>query len=155
MGLRGGGRGGVVTDGQVHDGFFAAFRAVEEAGDRALVHDDHALALAEDLLHVAADHHHGDAFLREGAHEVVNLRLRADIDAAGGLVKDEEPGIERHPFGEDNLLHSNNADKRTLSASLTIVNLTNKYALYNFLSTFSGTHFVTPRSITGEVAYHF
>jgi hypothetical protein len=58
-------------------------------------------------------------------------------------------------FGEDNLLRSNNTDKRTLSASVTIVNLTNKYALYNFLSTFSGTHFVTPRSITGEVAYHF
>ena len=29
-------------------------------------------------------------------------------------------------IGEDNLLHRKNADKRTLSASLTIVNLTNK-----------------------------
>jgi hypothetical protein len=58
-------------------------------------------------------------------------------------------------FGEDNLLHRHSSDKRTLSASLTIVNLTNKYALYNFLSTFSGTHFVSPRSITGELAYHF
>jgi hypothetical protein len=58
-------------------------------------------------------------------------------------------------FGEDNLLHRKEANKRTLSASVTIVNLTNKYALYNFLSTFSGTHFVTPRSLTGEIAYHF
>ena len=58
-------------------------------------------------------------------------------------------------FGEDNLLRRKEADKRTLSASVTIVNLTNKYALYNFLSTFSGTHFVTPRSMTGEVAFHF
>jgi hypothetical protein len=58
-------------------------------------------------------------------------------------------------FGEDNLLRSKDTDKRTLSATLTIVNLTNKYALYNFLSTFSGTHFVSPRSMTGEVAYHF
>jgi hypothetical protein len=58
-------------------------------------------------------------------------------------------------FGEDNLLHRNTSDKRTLSASLTIVNLANKFALYNFLSTFSGTHYVTPRSITGELAYHF
>lgn len=57
--------------------------------------------------------------------------------------------------GEDNLLHRAASDKRTLSASMTVVNLTNKYALYNFLSTFSGTHFVTPRSITGQVAYHF
>jgi hypothetical protein len=58
-------------------------------------------------------------------------------------------------FGDDNLLHRASGDKRTMSATLTIVNLTNKYALYNFLSTFSGTHFVSPRSITGEVAYHF
>ncbi len=58
-------------------------------------------------------------------------------------------------FGEDNLLHRKQENKRTLSASVTVVNLTNKYALYNFLSTFSGTHYVTPRSITGEVAYHF
>jgi hypothetical protein len=58
-------------------------------------------------------------------------------------------------FGEDNLLHRKTADKRTLSASLTIVNLANKFALYNFLSTFSGTHFVSPRSITGQIGYHF
>jgi Carboxypeptidase regulatory-like domain/TonB-dependent Receptor Plug Domain len=58
-------------------------------------------------------------------------------------------------IGEDNLLHRKETDKRTLSASVTIVNLTNKYALYNFLSTFSGTHYVTPRSITGELAFHF
>ena len=29
----------------------------------------------------------------------------------------------------------------------TVLNLTNKEALYNFLSTFSGTHFVTPRNV--------
>jgi hypothetical protein len=58
-------------------------------------------------------------------------------------------------LGEDNLLHRKEANKRTLSASLTVVNLSNKYALYNFLSTFSGTHFVTPRSMTAQLAYHF
>jgi hypothetical protein len=58
-------------------------------------------------------------------------------------------------LGEDNLLHRKQDNKRTLSASMTIVNLANKVALYNFLSTFSGTHYVTPRSITGEVAFHF
>lgn len=58
-------------------------------------------------------------------------------------------------IGEDNILRRKATDKRTLSASLTIVNLTNKYTLYNFLSTFSGTHYVSPRSLTGELAYHF
>jgi len=58
-------------------------------------------------------------------------------------------------FGEDNLLRRKADNKRTLSASMTIVNLTNKYALYNFLSTFSGTHYVTPRSVSAQLAYHF
>jgi len=58
-------------------------------------------------------------------------------------------------FGEDNLFRSKAESIRTLSASMTIVNITNKVALYNFLSTFSGTHFVTPRSITAQLAYHF
>ena len=58
-------------------------------------------------------------------------------------------------IGKDDLLHWNRQDKHTVSASLTVVNLANKVALYNFLSTFSGTHYVSPRTITGEVAYHF
>ena len=41
------------------------------------------------------------------------------------------------------------------SLRLTAVNLTNKYALYNFLSTFSGTHYVTPRALTAQIGFHF
>jgi len=36
-----------------------------------------------------------------------------------------------------------------------VINVTNKEALYNFLSTFSGTHFVSPRAVTGELGFHF
>lgn len=54
--------------------------------------------------------------------------------------------------GEDNLF---NGDKYKWSLRLTGVNITNKYALYNFLSTFSGTHYVTPRTLTAEVGFHF
>ncbi len=39
--------------------------------------------------------------------------------------------------------------------SLTVTNVTNKVALYNFLSTFSGTHFVPPRMITGQAVFNF
>jgi len=35
------------------------------------------------------------------------------------------------------------------------VNLTNKVALYNFLSSFSGTHFVAPRTVQGSVSLQF
>ena len=54
--------------------------------------------------------------------------------------------------GIDNLL---NGDKHKWSLHLTAVNFTNKYALYNFLSTFSGTHYVTPRALTAELGFHF
>ena len=56
--------------------------------------------------------------------------------------------------GDDRIM-SFSKDHYQLGARLTAINVTNKYALYNFLSTFSGTHYVTPRSITGEIAFHF
>jgi len=57
-------------------------------------------------------------------------------------------------MGDDRIAHFGGSRYR-LSARLTAINVTNKYALYNFLSTFSGTHYVSPRSITGELAFHF
>ncbi len=54
--------------------------------------------------------------------------------------------------GHDNLFHG---DKYKVSARLTVINLANHFALYNFLSTFSGTHYVTPRSLTAEIGFHF
>ncbi len=55
-------------------------------------------------------------------------------------------------IGDDNIFKT---DKHNWSAQVTFINLTNKIALYNFLSTFSGTHYVTPRAITGEIGFHF
>jgi hypothetical protein len=55
-------------------------------------------------------------------------------------------------IGHDNLFRG---DKYKVSAQLTAINLANNYALYNFLSTFSGTHYVTPRSLTAEIGFHF
>jgi outer membrane receptor protein involved in Fe transport len=54
--------------------------------------------------------------------------------------------------GVDNLLRTNRAKLR-LHAS--VINLTNKEALYNFLSTFSGTHFVTPRAFQLQLGVSF
>ncbi len=54
--------------------------------------------------------------------------------------------------GDDNLF---GGEHNKWSLRLTAVNLSNKYALYNFLSTFSGTHYVTPRAMTAEVGFHF
>ena len=54
--------------------------------------------------------------------------------------------------GEDNLFHG---DRYKWSLRFTVINVTNKTALYNFFSTFSGTHYVTPRSETVELGFHF
>jgi hypothetical protein len=54
--------------------------------------------------------------------------------------------------GEDNLFRG---DRYKWSLRFTVINLTNKVALYNFFSTFSGTHYVTPRTETVELGFHF
>ncbi|MGA7409305.1 MAG: carboxypeptidase regulatory-like domain-containing protein [Bryobacteraceae bacterium] len=80
------------------------------------------------------------------------------IPAAGTENNDHNPPriAPRNLFdiaiGQDNLLRG---DKFKLSARLTVVNLTDKEALYNFLSTFSGTHYVSPRAITATIGFHF
>ena len=55
-------------------------------------------------------------------------------------------------IGDDNLFKG---DRYRWSLQLTGINIANKYALYNFLSTFSGTHYVTPRALSAQVGFHF
>lgn len=56
-------------------------------------------------------------------------------------------------IGTDNLLHTEGHKRWVASAQIT--NLTNKIAVYNFLSTFSGTHFLQPRAVIGHVGFTF
>ncbi len=80
------------------------------------------------------------------------------IPAPGTASDDHNPPriAPRHLFdvavGDDNLFKG---DRYKWSLTLTAVNLTNKTALYNFLSTFSGTHYVTPRAVTAQIGFHF
>jgi hypothetical protein len=56
-------------------------------------------------------------------------------------------------IGTDNLLHTEKSTR--ITASVEIANLGNVVALYNFLSTFSGTHFLQPRMIVAHVGLVF
>jgi hypothetical protein len=62
----------------------------------------------------------------------------------------------RHLFdlanGADNQFRT---DRSKLKVRFSVLNLTNKTALYNFLSTFSGTHFVAPRTYQVQVGWTF
>ena len=54
--------------------------------------------------------------------------------------------------GQDNIFHK---ERYKVNLNLTAVNVTDKYSLYNFLSTFSGTHYVTPRALTAKITLNF
>lgn len=56
-------------------------------------------------------------------------------------------------IGTDNLLRRKEGPRWTLE--LSALNLTNEAAVYNFMSTFSGTHFVSPRTYRIELGYVF
>jgi hypothetical protein len=55
-------------------------------------------------------------------------------------------------IGQQNLFHK---ERYKVDLDLTAINVTNKFALYNFLSTFSGTHYVTPRALTAKLTFNF
>jgi len=56
-------------------------------------------------------------------------------------------------MGSDNLFHTEK--RRKVTASISITNLTNKVAVFNFLSTFSGTHFLQPRTVVARLGLSF
>jgi len=83
---------------------------------------------------------------------------RIRIPAAGTENDDRNPpriavrNAMNLSVGQDAILRH---EKQTVGVRVDVVNLMNSDALYNFLSTFSGTHFVSPRSITGQIRYTF
>src|SRR3954462_1844323 len=83
-------------------------------------------------------------------------RLRIPAEGTADDVANPARIAPRHLFdlgvGADNLLHT---DRTKLRIRFSVINLTNKEALYNFLSTFSGTHFVTPRAYQLQLGVTF
>ncbi|MEO7653218.1 MAG: TonB-dependent receptor, partial [Bryobacteraceae bacterium] len=84
-------------------------------------------------------------------------RLR--IPADGSADDDHNPPrvAPRNLFdisaGTDDLLKHGEGSRITLRFS--VLNLTNRESLYNFLSTFSGTHFVGPRTYQAQIGFVF
>jgi hypothetical protein len=83
---------------------------------------------------------------------------RLAFPAPGTFDVDHNPTrvSSRHLFdasvGDDNLFHG---DRYRVSLRFSVTNLTNEQALFNFLSTFSGTHFVAPRAYNAQLGFHF
>ncbi len=122
-----------------------------------------------DLTGLTADQQLQAGLFCGSQHPTLSTPLTACAPSLYGsnLVKIPAPGMEnddhnpprialRNLFdvavGDDNLFKG---DHYKWSLTLTAVNVTNKLALYNFLSTFSGTHYVTPRALTAQIGFHF
>src|SRR5437660_1496690 len=84
------------------------------------------------------------------------LRLRIPPDGKENDDTNPPRIVPRNLFdfsvGTDNLLRT---EHKKITLRFTGINITNKIALYNFLSTFSGTHFVTPRSFQVQAGVTF
>jgi hypothetical protein len=94
--------------------------------------------------------------IRSCAGALGSTRIR--IPAAGTENDDRNPpriavrNMVDVSVGEDDLFHR---EKQRIGVRVDVVNLMGVDGLYNFLSTFSGTHFVAPRSVTAQVRYTF
>ena len=81
-----------------------------------------------------------------------------DVPAPGTGDNDHDPPRIQHrdlfdaSIGKNNIFHTEHVKT---NLDFTAINITNKYALYNFLSTFSGTHYVTPRALTAKITLNF
>jgi hypothetical protein len=129
------------------------------------------MVLADGVTPLTADQEYEAGLTCNGVHATPTVALPSTCLASqfsSTLLTIPAPGTENDDhnpprvaprslfdlaLGQDDLFH--NSDRYKWSLRLTIVNLTNKVALYNFLSTFSGTHYVTPRAFTGEIGFHF
>jgi hypothetical protein len=90
------------------------------------------------------------------ADQFSSTLLRIPAPGAGDNDHNPQRIAPRNLFdasiGKNNIFHK---ERYKIDLDLTAINVTNKYALYNFLSTFSGTHYVTPRALTAKITLNF
>src|SRR5579859_3004467 len=90
--------GNFFADGELHNVLLVAIGTVEHAGDFALVHHRDTVADIQDLFHVAADHQNYRPLPRQRAHQPVNLRLGANVNAARRFVQNHHLRRHGEPF---------------------------------------------------------
>jgi hypothetical protein len=121
---------------------------------------------------LSADQEFEAGFTCNGVHATPTTPLPSPCLASqfgSTLIKVPAPNTEdddhnppriapRHLFdlavGDDDLFPSR-SDRYKWNLRFTVINLTNNNVLYNFLSTFSGTHYVTPRTYTAQLGFTF
>lgn len=137
------------------EGFWTAFTWRFDSGEVAA-----AIAGVEDAVNLDADQQASIGFHCGSQRATLGNPItscngpygatRLSIPPAGQFNPDTHPtriaprSIFDASLGYDNLFHH---ERLKTNLKLTATNLTNEAALYNFLSTFSGTHWLSPRSV--------
>ncbi len=70
-------------------------RDLERRREPPVGDDDHPVGGLVDLQHLGAEHDHGIAVVGEVAEQPVDLALALDVDAAGRLLEQQQPRLER------------------------------------------------------------
>src|SRR5215208_4224565 len=87
-----------------HDGGLADGVALQVRDRPAVPEHEDAARRLDDLLKLGGDHQHPESLVGELSHEIQDLCLGPDVDAAGRLVEDQEARVHAQPAGEKDLL---------------------------------------------------
>ena len=90
--------------GHIQDALLGEFLLCKLSGQTLFTEYHNAVRHSQQLLHIGGDHDHALAFLAKAVHELIDLILCAHIDAAGGLVKDDNIGLGCQRLAHDHLL---------------------------------------------------
>jgi outer membrane cobalamin receptor len=127
-----------------------------------------AVASLDDALALTAAEQSAIGFSCNGVPATISSRIEAcdggNFSASRLRIPSGEENPDHNPpriaprhilslgLGTENLFHK---ERFRTTLRFGISNLTNQVALYNFQSTFSGTHFVNPRAYQAEVGFVF
>lgn len=93
-----------LTGSGLNDGLFVCLFAVEFGGDAAVGENEDAITEGEEFGEFAGGHEDGESLIGELSQEAVDFGFGCDIDAAGGVIKEEYFGASEEAAGDETFL---------------------------------------------------
>jgi len=94
----------VAGGSHIQDQFLRELLLLQLAGQTFFAKDHNTVRHTKQFLHFRGNHDDALAFLAHVVHQLVDLILRTDVNAAGGLVKDNDIRLGSHCLTNDDLL---------------------------------------------------
>jgi len=90
--------------GGFHDALFGEVGTGEFGGESAFAEDEDAIAEGHEFGEFAGSDYDAEALFAEFVNEGVDFGFGSDIDAARGVVEEEDVGLSEEPASDDSLL---------------------------------------------------